>query len=794
MKPYVLLITGMLSVASTTYAADDNSTLVINEVMQSNIDCIMDDLTDFPDSWVELYNPTDATINLGDYKIGTKKKVEKAWQLPQKAVGAHQRVLIYCDKAGEDEGVSALHTNFRLESAKDGNIFLFKNDVAVDKLEKMAQQPAPNIAYGRKTDGSDEWGYQLTPTPGTPNCGNICEGDHILGTPVFSKQGQVFVNGKKFRLTISKPEGTPEEAVIRYTTDGSEPTENSDIFKPIFIESSKVIRAKLFCDGWLSPYSSVQSYIFHDQNMTIPIISIAIDDRYLNDAQIGIFANNNSHNKSEQHDWRRPMNIELFDAQGEAAKLNQLGETRITGAYSREAEKKSMAIYAHKRFGEKRLSYEFFPDQCPGLTEYKSVVLRNAGNDRDGIYMRDAIAQRVMATHTDMDWQAWQPAAIYINGKYHCMLNIRERANEDYVFTHYNGLEDVDVLENGELKEGTMDNYNAFTAFYNEHGHTLAEYAELMDWKEYINITLMNIYFNNLDYPANNNIIWRPTADDGKWRWIAKDVDYSMGLYGGSAGTSGGYDHRLLAQWLNPDDSSIPASVSLDWESTRLFRRLIEDADFKREFIDRTSIYMGDFLNYDGIHAIWDPMYELIQAEWPKHRNSISGYNQWWPNYEDEKNNVDSWISKRTGEMYKQVGDVFSLGSPVTLTINKTAKSDVEITFNDVKLSNKVFDGKFYKNRTINLSGTAKEEGKAIIGWRVTGAMNKEYQGSELTLNMTNGTLNINPIIGNATGIDNVEQNLNSQQSTVYDLMGNKVTTPQAGRIYIQNGKKIIWR
>ena len=144
--------------------------------------------------------------------------------------------------------------------------------------------------------------------------------------------------------------------------------------------------------------------------------------------------------------------------------------------------------------------------------------------------------------------------------------------------------------------------------------------------------------------------------------------------------------------------------------------------------------------------------------------------------------------------MYKQVGDVFSLGSPVTLTINKTAKSDVEITFNDVKLSNKVFDGKFYKNRTINLSGTAKEEGKAIIGWRVTGAMNKEYQGSELTLKMTNGTLNINPIIGNATGIDNVEQNLNSQQSTVYDLMGNKVTTPQAGRIYIQNGKKIIWR
>ena len=28
--------------------------VVINELMQSNVDCIMDDLDDFPDSWVEL--------------------------------------------------------------------------------------------------------------------------------------------------------------------------------------------------------------------------------------------------------------------------------------------------------------------------------------------------------------------------------------------------------------------------------------------------------------------------------------------------------------------------------------------------------------------------------------------------------------------------------------------------------------------------------------------------------------------------------------------------------------------
>ena len=87
-------------------------TLIINELMQSNIDCVMDDLNDFPDSWVELYNPTEDAINLKDYKIGTKEKASKAWQLPDMTIGAKQYVLICCDKEE-----NKLHTDFRIWSA-----------------------------------------------------------------------------------------------------------------------------------------------------------------------------------------------------------------------------------------------------------------------------------------------------------------------------------------------------------------------------------------------------------------------------------------------------------------------------------------------------------------------------------------------------------------------------------------------------------------------------------------------------------------------------------------------------
>jgi hypothetical protein len=482
--------------------------LVINELMQSNIDCIMDDLNEFPDSWVELYNTGTAAVNLKDWRLGLSDKAGEAWQLSNKQIGPGEYALVFCDKVGKN-----LHTDFRLESGKGGSLYLFQGQTIVDKVEDLPKQPAPNIAYGRKTDGSNEWGYQLTPTPEGANTGEVCDHDHILGEPVFSEPGKVFNGNKTFNLQLSLPEGSPEGTEIRYTTNGSEPTASSAKYTAdIPITKSTSIRAKLFCNGWLSPRSTVQSYIFHDRSMTIPVISIVTDNSYLNDKKIGIFANNYGHEKYQQVDWRRPLNIELFDAEGEPSQLNQLCETRITGAWSREAARKSMGIYCHKRFGKKNMEYEFFPDQCPGLTNYKSIVLRNSGNDRDYTYMRDAVCQRAMAEHADIDWQAWRPAVIYINGNYWCLLNIRERANENNILTHYDGLEDIDLIENGELKEGTKENYDAFTAFFNEHGHTLDEYAELMDWEEYIRITTMNLYFNNLDYPGNNNVMWRPRA------------------------------------------------------------------------------------------------------------------------------------------------------------------------------------------------------------------------------------------------------------------------------------------
>ncbi|MDE6379666.1 MAG: lamin tail domain-containing protein, partial [Muribaculaceae bacterium] len=113
----------LMAAAAAAGIPSASAHLVINEIMQSNIDCIMDDLNEFPDSWVELYNPGPDEESLADYKIGTKDKVKKAYQLPAGAIPPGKYMVIYCDKAEQGR-----HTDFRLESGKDGAVYLFKGD------------------------------------------------------------------------------------------------------------------------------------------------------------------------------------------------------------------------------------------------------------------------------------------------------------------------------------------------------------------------------------------------------------------------------------------------------------------------------------------------------------------------------------------------------------------------------------------------------------------------------------------------------------------------------------------
>ena len=784
------VLLAMTTMSATAQDAQDTH-LVINELMQSNVECVRDDIHEFPDSWVELYNPTGANISLGNYKIGTKNKADKAWALPSNVtVSAGGYVIIYCDKEGLED--NRLHTDFRLDSDKEGNLYLFEGSTIVSSVVGIPVMPAPDIAYGRArdsqaTDNGDTWGYELKPTPEAANEGGVVAADHILGAPEFSQHGQICESGSSFQLKLSLPkktpggEDTPESAYITYTTDGSEPTATSTLYDDhIDIGGTKVIRAKLFCDGWLSPVSTAQSYIFHPRAVTVPIISIQTKREYIYDDAFGIYPNNTS--KENQVDWRRPINIEMFDAAGKASVINQLGETRIMGGQSRANALKSMAIYTNKRFdpdpNKKRFSYEFFPDQRPGITEFKSFSLRDGGNDFSDLYFRDLIIQRTMGENTDLDWQAGHTAVLYINGQYMGMLNIRERSNADNIYSNYNGLEDIDMVEichekdeneNNlfieELKEGTEDFYDNFKTFYSDPdiNHTLAEYEEWLDVSEYLNVMIMNLFYGNIDFPGNNLVFWRPNDGDKKsglpkrFRVIAKDVDFGLGLYGRKP------DYNTIKMLYDQSYDSGNAWAFTE-PATRLIKNMLKDPDILNLFIDKSCVFMGDFMNANGTGEIIDKIQAEALEEFAAHRVKYNGgniYNQ-RTNITNKFNDAKKWLtgyteydwwgnptntySSRTDyflDFIKEQFQQFLSGGnnsvdiiPIPVTINMELDNDEvpdEVYVNGIKLTQGVFDGKLFLNRHITLEGkTSIEKDFSVTGWEVqVGNNTPEYKDGD---------------------------------------------------------------
>ncbi|MDE6243043.1 MAG: CotH kinase family protein, partial [Muribaculaceae bacterium] len=394
------------------------------------------------------------------------------------------------------------------------------------------------------------------------------------------------------------------------------------------------VRAKVFCKGYLSPRSTTHSYIWHAMDMTIPVVSMVTNGDYFYDEKVGIYVKG-SYNPDQfnyQYDWRRPINLEFFDSADTPSRINQLCETRVKGNTTRVYVLKSLAVYANKRFGEKRFNYEFFPDQTPDIEEFKSFEMRNSGNDFDRIYMRDAIIQKSMGMNCDIDWQPSRPAVLYINGEYKGILNIRPRSNEDHVYSYYDGLEDIDMIENlYEVKSGTKDNFDAFKAFYKKDGHTIEEFDSLMDTGEFCNLMVMNIFFNNKDFPGNNNIMWRPQAEGGRWRWIAKDTDHGLGLFVTEC------DFPTLTWITTPGYDS---SSQNNERATRLFIKLLAIPEFKAMFIDRGAIYMGDFLSAKAITNRIDAYDDAWHLEFLYFRKKIS---PWSYDYVTELERTKEW-------------------------------------------------------------------------------------------------------------------------------------------------------
>jgi hypothetical protein len=375
-----------------------------------------------------------------------------------------------------------------------------------------------------------------------------------------------------------------EQVRTYYSLDGSVPDQNSSPYvSPIVIDETAVLKIKSFADNFI-PSPTFTSTYFINQDKELPIISLSTDPQNLWDYETGIYVlgpNAESEypyfNANFWQDWERPANFEYYDIDQDQ-KINQDVIIKIFGGWSRANEQKSLSVFSNKN---DNLSYEFFPKL--NVSEFRSIVLRNSGNDWSSTMLRDGFIHS-LAADLAIDHLAYQPAVLYLNGEYWGIHNIREKLNLNYIASHHNvKKQNISLLEhNGSVIDGTNEDYIEMIDFLNSHNLVLDANYEVMknhiDINSFINYQLLEIFAANTDWPGNNVKYWRDNSENGKWRWILFDTDFGFNWI-----WSEDYTHNTLEFALEENGPEWP---NPPW-STFILRKLLENQSFQNDFVNR---------------------------------------------------------------------------------------------------------------------------------------------------------------------------------------------------------------
>ncbi len=417
--------------------------------------------------------------------------------------------------------------------------------------------------------------------------------------PVFSAEGGFYDKTQKVKLSL--PAGAPKGSFVTYTIDCSEPTKSSKVLLGE-IEAGKngctVIRAAAFDrEGNRIGPIVTQTYIRAEADRFSTLVVSLVTERKNLYGSSGIIDHPTSSGKA----WERPCHVEIFTETGERI-ISQDAGIRIFGGSSRALPQKSFRLVARrdgyydaeKYDGKGSFAYPFFagrtvmagPDAGEEAVRYDRLILRNGGNDSiqataaDPTAMtltRDAAANAFFAAHTDKTaLQSSRFVAVYLNGEYYGILDMKEDINDDYLRNVY-GLdkEQVCVIKSeldttrhcGKHDNGGMCRFDDVWFYYavdEGEDSELAEYEAMcsqaigalggspeeleeayqtlsaqLDTDSFLEYTALCLYVCNTDWPHNNLRVWRYTGEpvdgnpytDGRWRFTARDLDFSFGRY-----------------------------------------------------------------------------------------------------------------------------------------------------------------------------------------------------------------------------------------------------------------------
>lgn len=723
--------------------------IIINEIMSNNISTMLDEDVDYSD-WIELYNAGSSSVNLNNYKLSDDIDSLSKWRIPSINLPAGQYRIIWC--SGKDKTGSELHTNFSLKASGE-SIFLSNSSGTVIDNVTFPFLPADK-SYGRLPNGGTSLDYLSLASPGASNNNAQSIAGAVTLLPVFSIPGGLYTTSQDVILSCQDPSG-----VVRYTTDGSDPTEVSPAYSaPVNVHSRAgeanfysmirtgyanhsylpdwqppvgevykccVIRARVFKTGYYPGPVITQTY-FVDPNIftrygSLPFVSVVSDPKNLFNDTTGIYVPGLTYQATQDHGnyhngWHRPANIEMYLPNGSCA-FNGNFEISIGGESSQSSPQKALNVNASSDFGPEEVYYPVF-ENTPGRAKYiqhfDKIKLRSWGTDRRKGLLHDAFCNSFMY-NTDIDYAAYQPCVLFIDGEYWGLQEIRERNRESSYFEeHYLIDQDnpgFDILKGGDddVEEGDAVHWDAMMDYINSHPMTSSSsynYVKTqMDVDNFMLDYMFSIYLARGDWPDQNEAKWRPKIPGGKWKWIQWDMDNTVA--------------NNLTPWFDMFDQVLVGNAN--YGPSPLLVKLIDNTEFKNKFINLFADYMN---------TVFLPT--IAQAHLDEKVNELMPYIQefkdrWQLNYtwQDRLDSMEWWLNKRPKYVKEHIMDDFSAGDTLALTLNvsDTAKGKIKVNTilldgNTPRLTTQTYPwtGKYFENIPVPLTAIPNP-GYRFVKW-----------------------------------------------------------------------------
>jgi hypothetical protein len=682
MKILLLPIFFIISIAFS-----QQSTIFINEFMASNTNIIQDEYGGYED-WIEIYNATDSTFNIGGLFFSDDISDLKKWQLPDTSnltvIDSMGFLVLWAD-ADTLEG--PLHIGFRLSASGESLFLTDSNGITILDQISFPEQ-FDNISYGRQPNGSENWFFFNNPTPGSTNESNGLFDQ--ANPPEFSLQGGFYDSNQELMITSEY-----SDSLIFYTFNGSIPTINSYVYNgPININSSSFIRARVINEG-LIPSEVISHSYFINSEVHLPTVSLITDPTNLWGSD-GILDN-------KYKDWEKPVHLEFFDDD------HKLGFQLTAGIKIHSPDgrpQQSFRIYARNEYGQEYVNYKIFKDKAIDI--FYVFILRNGGNDgsqlENGTHIRDPFAHTLYRQiNPDNAIAASKPAHVYLNGSYWGIYNLRERQDKQYIETNYNYTGDIDFLErafdypgNRNAIEGDWIHYDAMRQYIvdNDLNNQLhyAYIESLMDINNFTDYWIFEIFIGNFDWLSNNIKFWRPKTFDGIWKWVLWDVDHGMGL-----------------PYLNYGD---PAWNTLNWatgttgdrvdngNNTIIIRGLLKNEKYKIYFINRFADLLNGVLLPKHTIALMD---EFVSYLNPDIDIQLNRWNQTRPIWEHNLAKMRDYLFNRPQFVRQHILNKFDLSGTYDLAIDIQPSGYGSIKLNSIKIDTFLWKGKYFKSVPIQL-------------------------------------------------------------------------------------------